>query len=53
MLKQSFLSFAPSNSLSEVRKYAGIILKSVGGDGCLLEALLIVNEYNRGLKISG
>jgi len=47
LLLESAISFCPCSSLKEVKAAADTTLERSGGEGCLLEVLLEVIEYNK------
>ena len=44
MLDRAFVSFVPNSSLDEVKEHADYVLSRNGGEGCLLEVLLILRD---------
>lgn len=50
-LKNVGLSFAPSDSITDARKSADIVLECSAGEGCLRQAFDHVLEYNRKQRV--
>ena len=47
IIKQCGLSFAPNDAVEEVLKSAAIVLKRIGGNGAVREAIdYVINNYN-------
>ncbi len=44
VFKKVYLSFVPNSSLDEVKKESTFVLKRNGGEGCILEALKIIEK---------